>query len=116
MTDSKGKRKSALRIMPGVKGGHEGLPGRKSPPSETSAPKRRRLSTDELVEGVLAGDRVVLAQAITLVESNAERDFEQAQEVLRRLLPHTGGSLRMGITGVPGAGKSTFIEALGLQL
>jgi len=110
------KKKSALRILPGVAGGHEGLPGKKAPPRGPSAPKRRRLPLEELVEGVLAGDRVLLARAITLVESNADRDFEQAQEMLKRLLPHTGGSLRVGITGVPGAGKSTFIEALGLQL
>jgi LAO/AO transport system kinase len=65
---------------------------------------------------VLKGDRVVLARAITLVESNAARDLEQAQQVLRNILPHCGHSLRIGITGVPGSGKSTFIEALGVRL
>ncbi|NJN48303.1 MAG: hypothetical protein HC808_19535 [Candidatus Competibacteraceae bacterium] len=65
---------------------------------------------------MLAGDRNVLAQTITLVESNASAHFDTAQEVLRQLLPHTGKSIRVGITGVPGVGKSTFIEALGLQL
>ena len=65
---------------------------------------------------MLAGDRNVLGQAITLVESNAQAHFDMGQEVLRQLLPHTGNSIRVGITGVPGAGKSTFIEALGLHL
>ena len=115
MSDSP-KKKSALRVMPGVAGGHEGLPGNQTPAKDASAPKRRRLTTEEIVKGVLAGDRVVLARAITLVESNADRDFEQAQEVLKQILPHAGGSLRIGITGVPGAGKSTLIEALGMRL
>ena len=75
-----------------------------------------KLTTEAYVQGVLAGDRVLLARTITLVESNAQRHFEQAQEVLGRLLPHTGQSIRIGITGVPGAGKSTLIEALGLKL
>jgi LAO/AO transport system kinase len=68
------------------------------------------------VQGVLAGDRTILGRTITLVESNAPAHFETAQEVLRQLLPHTGNSIRVGITGVPGAGKSTFIEALGRML
>ena len=76
----------------------------------------KRVSSQEYVQGVLAGDRVLLAQVITLVESNAPRHFEMAQEVLRQLLPHTGNAIRVGITGVPGAGKSTLIETLGLKL
>ncbi len=58
----------------------------------------------------------MLGQAITLVESNAAAHMEAAQEVLRRVIPYSGHSIRVGITGVPGAGKSTFIEALGLSL
>ncbi|RUQ37036.1 MAG: methylmalonyl Co-A mutase-associated GTPase MeaB, partial [Candidatus Competibacteraceae bacterium] len=57
-----------------------------------------------------------MAQAITLIESNAAAHFDMAQEVLRQLIPNTGNSIRVGITGVPGVGKSTFIEALGLHL
>lgn len=68
------------------------------------------------MQGVLAGDRAVLARTITLIESNAPAHFDKAQEVLRQLLPHTGNSIRVGITGVPGAGKSTLIEALGMLL
>jgi LAO/AO transport system kinase len=84
---------------------------------EASLPHRRRsLSPDAYVSGVLAGDRGVLARAITLVESNSPAHEAQAQEVLRRLLPHTGRAKRVGITGVPGVGKSTFIESFGCFL
>ncbi len=82
----------------------------------TPGPRRAVLSTAEYVEGVLSGDRTLLARAITLVESNAPGHLDQAQEVLRGILPETGRSIRVGITGVPGAGKSTLIEALGLFL
>ncbi|WP_309382814.1 methylmalonyl Co-A mutase-associated GTPase MeaB [Cerasicoccus frondis] len=78
--------------------------------------KRRTISADEAVEGVLAGDRTTLARAITLVESKAEAHRETAREILRRCLPHAGNSVRLGITGTPGAGKSTFIECLGMQI
>jgi len=107
--------RSALRVVPGVEGGHDGLP-EKARISHRGTPVRRQLSTEEYVEGVLSGDRTCLGRAITLVESNAPAHFAQAQEVLRLLLPHAGHSVRVGITGVPGAGKSTFIEALGSHL
>lgn len=73
-------------------------------------------SIDELYNGVLRGDRTLLARAITMIESNAEQHFRMSQELLQRVLPHSGGSIRIGITGVPGAGKSTFIEAFGSYL
>jgi len=79
-------------------------------------PGRRRLAPERYVEGVLAGDRTVLARAITVVESDLPSDGELAARILDALLPHTGRSLRVGITGVPGAGKSTFIDALGMHL
>jgi len=77
---------------------------------------RSRQSAEELKQGVLAGDRGALARAITLAESSRADDQEQAQELIAGLLPETGSAIRVGITGVPGAGKSTTIEALGLDL
>ena len=74
------------------------------------------LSLDDYVSGVESGDRRVLAQAITLNESRRAEDQVQAQELLVRLMPRTGQALRVGISGVPGAGKSTFIENLGMRL
>ncbi len=71
---------------------------------------------DELVRGVVARDRRALAKSITLIESQRADHQQRAQAVLDALLPHAGRSLRLGITGVPGVGKSTFIEALGLHL
>ncbi len=73
-------------------------------------------SPKDYVTGVLAGDRSVLSRAITLIESQSPRHEAMAQEVLQTLLPHTGKARRLGITGVPGVGKSTFIEAFGCYL
>lgn len=81
-----------------------------------AAPRRRHLGVEDLAAGALAGDRAVLARAITLIESNASRHHADARALLGRLLPHSGRAVRIGITGVPGAGKSTFIEAFGLHL
>jgi LAO/AO transport system kinase len=75
--------------------------------------KRKNLSIDEYVSGVLNSDRMILARAITLVESNAAHHLDTAQQVLQEILPQTGKAIRVGITGVPGAGKSTFINTLG---
>ena len=71
---------------------------------------------DACVKGVLSADRTWLGRAITLVESTRPDDRVLATELLLRLLPHTGGARRVGITGVPGVGKSTFIDALGTHL
>lgn len=75
--------------------------------------RKRTLTTDEYVDGILRGDITILSQAITLVESSNPQHYAQAQEIIERCLPHSGKSLRIGITGVPGAGKSTFIESVG---
>jgi LAO/AO transport system kinase len=68
------------------------------------------------LETLLSGNRRALAKAITLVESKLDSHREQAQDILEQVLPHSGNSIRIGITGVPGVGKSTFIEAFGLYL
>ncbi|MFA7627014.1 MAG: methylmalonyl Co-A mutase-associated GTPase MeaB [Candidatus Kapaibacterium sp.] len=78
--------------------------------------KRRQLTVDDYTNGVLESNTVVLSKAITLIESNNIKHIELTQEVLKRILPYSGNSIRIGITGPPGAGKSTFIEALGLYL
>ena len=77
---------------------------------------RRAARVDELVGGVVAGDRRSLARAITLAESTRADHREQADAVLEALLPRTGGAIRVGISGPPGVGKSTFIEAFGLHV
>ncbi len=74
------------------------------------------LAAKSYVDGVRCGDRAVLARAITLIESEQPSHAELAQEVLEELLPQTGEAYRVGISGLPGAGKSTFIDALGTML
>jgi len=76
----------------------------------------KNLSIDDYVNGVLEGNITVLSKAITLIESNASKHYHLAQEVLKKLLPYTGHSIRIGVTGSPGVGKSTLIESLGLKL
>lgn len=75
--------------------------------------KRKVMTSQEYIDGILRGDIVVLGQAITLVESALDSHKVMAEEILAGCLPHSGNSVRVGITGVPGAGKSTFIEAIG---
>ncbi len=99
----------AVRVVKGVQ------PSRKKSHSAPSL-KNNLLSVDEYVNGVLKSDRIKLARAITLVESNSPKHHQLSQEVLQKLLPHSGNSLRIGITGTPGAGKSTLIESLGMNL
>jgi len=85
--------------------------------SETSVLAQQPTMADQaLVDGVLAGQRRSLAKAITLIESTRSDHQQRAQRVLNALLPSTGKAIRIGISGVPGAGKSTFIEALGVWL
>jgi LAO/AO transport system kinase len=78
--------------------------------------RRPQLTTRNYIEGIRNRDRAILGRAITLVESDNFDHRMQAQELLQNLLPDTGGAHRIGISGVPGAGKSTFIEALGVRL
>lgn len=76
----------------------------------------RTLSAEEYAEGILNGNRVRLSQAITLIESTIVDHRRLAEEIIERCIPHAGRSIRLGITGIPGVGKSTFIEALGLYV
>ncbi len=85
-------------------------------PYRVNKKRRRQYTVEEYLQGILRGDITVLSQAVTLVESSLPEHQEVAQKLIEACLPHTGNSIRLGITGVPGAGKSTFIEALGLHL
>ena len=108
----------ACTVMRGIDSAVNSVTSAKYYPKENlrRVPLRKKMSVEEYVEGVKKGDRMILAKAITLIDSNAPKDFDKAQRVLQALLPRTGHSLRIGITGVPGAGKSTFIEAFGQLL
>jgi LAO/AO transport system kinase len=97
------ERQSALRVSAGCKA-----------PEPPRVAKRSALpSRAQLVDGILRGDRILLARAITLIESARPADRDLAEQVVEDCLPHSGNSVRVGITGVPGAGKSSLIEALG---
>jgi len=111
--------KFTTSVMGGIEGIKDLTVGNINPRllNGTGMPRRKLvLSEDDYVEGVARGDRMTLSRAITLIESNSSKHFKLAQRVLQRLLPKTGNALRIGITGVPGAGKSTMIEAFGNML
>ncbi|PLT34777.1 methylmalonyl Co-A mutase-associated GTPase MeaB [Bacillus sp. V5-8f] len=100
-----------------VKKGVDGNPI--TEPKRTSRfikPSKRTINLNEIKKGLLQGDRPMLAKAITLIESNAPHHFDDAQQLLQTILPYSGHSVRIGISGVPGAGKSTFIESFGTFL
>jgi len=101
---------SAVRVVRGDDTAAGAVRGPKPPA------KRRQFSLDELVQGVLACDPVILPRAITIVESSAPAHRDLSRSLVEALLPKSGRAIRVGITGVPGVGKSTFIEALGCHL
>lgn len=111
--ESKKTKKIALNVKPGI-----------SPPEIISSNaviqvKRHRKSepsSQQLIEGILSGNVTALSRAITLVESTNSKYLSKANEVINACLPHSNKSVRIGITGIPGVGKSTFIEALGKYL
>lgn len=101
--------KSALSVQEGIEPPEQVNPylrGKKRP-------VREELSADEYREGIRSGNRTILSRAITLIESTHPDHYKKAQEIVEKLLPFSGNSIRIGITGVPGVGKSTFIEAFG---
>ena len=109
--EEKKTHKSALSIQEGVY----------QPPSinpevlsDRGKRKRKKYSVDEFVSGILSGNRAILSQAITLIESSLPQHYDTSQAIIEKCLPSSGNSVRIGITGVPGVGKSTLIEALGL--
>lgn len=103
---------SALNVQEGIE-----QPEQVSPYLHLRKKRARTLQpADYYVQGILEGNRVILSQAITLIESVNPTHFQLAQEVIEKCLPYAGKSVRVGITGVPGVGKSTFIEAIGKYL
>jgi LAO/AO transport system kinase len=105
--------KSALSVQKGIQ----------QPPSvnpdilkKIKGTRKKRYSVDEYVAGILDGNRTILSQAITLLESSNPKHFETAQKIIENCLLYSAKSIRIGITGVPGAGKSTFIETFGKLL
>jgi LAO/AO transport system kinase len=104
---------SALNVMPGV----EDVPSISPYVSEKrKTPNKKHLNVEEISLGILDGNRTFLSKAITLVESNRDDHNDIAQSILEKILPSAGKSIRVGITGVPGVGKSTFIESFGNYL
>lgn len=111
--DEKKKYKSALSIQKGVY----------HPPSVNPDVfkrevriKKKKYSVNEYVSGILAGNRTILSQAITLTESSLSEHYDTIQSIIEKCLPYSAKSIRIGITGVPGVGKSTFIESFGLYI
>lgn len=104
---------TALSVQPGIE----------APPSISPqqakrfrAMRRKDPPPTEFIDGILSGNRALLSRAITLTESRLAQHQETAQRIIEGCLPHSGSSVRIGITGVPGVGKSTFIESLGMHL
>src|SRR5450759_2245296 len=111
--DKRREFKSSLKVNAGIQ----------QPPSinpdvltKTGRKKRKKYSAEEFVSEILSGNRTILSQAITLVESSLPGHYETAQTIIEKCLPFSSRSIRIGITGVPGAGKSTFIETFGLHI
>lgn len=114
MDSQENRQKSAMHVMGGLKSTHDGM-------GQTTRKQFRRqhkkeISVDDFSREIRQGSRLHLAKAITLLESTVADDKKAGQRLLQELLSHTGNCIRIGITGVPGAGKSTFIETFGKYL
>ena len=109
MTKKPDNKKSALHISKGK--------ANSSNINQNFKYKRRKdLGVDDYIAGLLAGDRVILGRAISLVESQQAKDQLKAQQIIEKCLPYSGNSLRIGLTGTPGVGKSTFIDCFGQEI
>jgi LAO/AO transport system kinase len=84
--------------------------------NKSAGRERKKYTVEEYVDAILSGNRTILSQAITLIESSLPEHYDRAQAIIEKCLPYSAKSVRIGITGVPGAGKSTFIETLGLHI
>ena len=113
MHERKKNKKSALKVIEGVE---HPSPINKEAVNKFIRKKNSLLNADEYVKGILEKNRTILSQAITLVESSLPQHHKIAQKIIEKCLPHSGNSIRIGITGTPGVGKSTFIESLGVLL
>ena len=113
MPEKKKKPKSALKVNKGIE---QPSSINEDAVKKFSSKKITEFTTSDIVSGILSGNRTMLSKAITLVESTLPVHNNLAQEVIEKCLPYSGKSIRIGITGVPGVGKSTFIEALGTLL
>ncbi len=113
MNQEKKKSKSAMIVNPGIE-----QPPVLNPDAarHLKHQKRKFISEDEYFNGILQGNRTSLGKAITLIESTLPAHQQMAQRIIEKCLPFAGNSIRIGITGIPGVGKSTFIEALGMML
>ncbi|MDA3868251.1 MAG: methylmalonyl Co-A mutase-associated GTPase MeaB [Salinivirgaceae bacterium] len=113
MSTQEEKNKSAIKVNKGID-----QPPAISPSARKNFRKYRKkqLQLPEYIEGIKAGNRSILSKAITLIESSLPAHQELAQQIIEACLPFTGNATRVGITGVPGVGKSTFIEALGNEI
>jgi LAO/AO transport system kinase len=107
------KKKSALRVQAGVK---QPPPVDEEAASRYKGVRKKELSPGDYLQGIRSGNRSILSKAITLVESTLQEHQELAQEIIASCVGYSGKSVRVGITGVPGVGKSTFIESLGKHL
>ena len=108
----KQSKRSAFKVQDGIS-----QPSSINPDAASHFRKGKAdLSVYQYTQGITSGNRTVLSQAITLTESSLPKHQETAQQIIEKCLPHSGNSVRVGITGVPGVGKSTFIEALGKHL
>jgi len=113
MSKKKHHSESALNVQKGID-----QPSQINPKVTTGGHRFRKdkLSTKDIFNGIISGDRTLISRGITLIESELSEDKAAAQELIQRCLPHSGKSIRIGVTGVPGVGKSTFIETFGLNL